>query len=106
MPISLAVCWPGRSSACRPRAEPDEKSERSAQFKTFRGMAFMRRLVPQTRSSHRIVPQAVASFGIGPLVWLVFAAASTSVAAQPQGERMVNVYNWTDYIAPKIIEDF
>jgi len=48
----------------------------------------------------------VASFGIGPLVWLVFAAASTSVAAQPQGERMVNVYNWTDYIAPKIIEDF
>jgi putrescine transport system substrate-binding protein len=36
----------------------------------------------------------------------VFAAASTSVAAQPQGERMVNVYNWTDYIAPKIIEDF
>src|ERR1700704_2295819 len=137
MPISLAVCWPGRRSACRPRAEPDEKSERSAQFKTFRGMAFMRRLVPQTRSSrtpcgkgdrelrvqrgtrfielpvvlrfrssHRIVPQAVASFGIGPLVWLVFAAASTSVAAQPQGERMVNVYNWTDYVAPKIIEDF
>jgi putrescine transport system substrate-binding protein len=40
------------------------------------------------------------------LIWLVFAVASTSVAAQPQGERIVNVYNWTDYIAPKIIEEF
>jgi len=40
------------------------------------------------------------------MVWLALALASTSVAAQPQGERIVNVYNWTDYIAPKIIEDF
>jgi putrescine transport system substrate-binding protein len=36
----------------------------------------------------------------------VFAVASTSVTAQPQGERIVNVYNWTDYVAPKIIEEF
>jgi putrescine transport system substrate-binding protein len=32
--------------------------------------------------------------------------ASVSVSAQAQKERMVNVYNWTDYIAPTIIEDF
>jgi putrescine transport system substrate-binding protein len=45
--------------------------------------------------------------------WLAFAAASAAVfaasaglpaAAQP--ERMVNVYNWTDYVGPTIIEDF
>src|SRR5262249_48723017 len=34
------------------------------------------------------------------------AVASASVSAQAQKERMVNVYNWTDYIAPTIIEDF
>jgi len=34
------------------------------------------------------------------------AVASASVSAQAQKERMVNVYNWTDYIGPTIIEDF
>ncbi len=34
------------------------------------------------------------------------AAAITSAAAQAKKERIVNVYNWSDYIAPTIIEDF
>jgi putrescine transport system substrate-binding protein len=32
--------------------------------------------------------------------------ATTSAAAQPGKERIVNVYNWTDYVAPTVIEDF
>jgi putrescine transport system substrate-binding protein len=34
------------------------------------------------------------------------AMAITPAAAQPKKERIVNVYNWSDYIAPTIIEDF
>ena len=42
---------------------------------------------------------------------LVAAAVSIAVsimpaAAQPKAERIVNVYNWTDYIAPNVIDDF
>jgi putrescine transport system substrate-binding protein len=40
------------------------------------------------------------------LIWFALAVASAPVAAQPQGERTLNVYNWTDYIAPTVIEDF
>jgi putrescine transport system substrate-binding protein len=32
--------------------------------------------------------------------------APAPLAAQPAKERIVNVYNWTDYIAPSTIEDF
>jgi putrescine transport system substrate-binding protein len=32
--------------------------------------------------------------------------AIASAAAQPKTERIVNVYNWTDYIAPGVTEDF
>jgi putrescine transport system substrate-binding protein len=39
-------------------------------------------------------------------IWLALALASVPAVAQPQGERTLNVYNWTDYIAPTIIEDF
>jgi putrescine transport system substrate-binding protein len=42
-------------------------------------------------------------------VWLAFAAVTVAVgaaAAQPGKERTVNVYNWTDYIAPSVIADF
>ena len=34
------------------------------------------------------------------------AAAIAPAAAQAKKERIVNVYNWSDYIAPTIIEDF
>jgi putrescine transport system substrate-binding protein len=34
------------------------------------------------------------------------ALALAPAAAQPVRERIVNVYNWTDYIAPAVIEDF
>ena len=38
---------------------------------------------------------------------LVAAAVSISPgAAQPKAERIVNVYNWTDYIAPTVMEEF
>jgi putrescine transport system substrate-binding protein len=41
------------------------------------------------------------------LIWLVLAAAITSApAAAEQKERIVNVYNWTDYVGPTVIEDF
>ena len=41
------------------------------------------------------------------LVLAVAAAVSaTPAAAQPSAQRIVNVYNWTDYIAPSVIEDF
>ena len=32
--------------------------------------------------------------------------AITAAVGQPKGERVVNVYNWTDYIAPGVIDDF
>jgi putrescine transport system substrate-binding protein len=36
----------------------------------------------------------------------IFAAAIIPAAAEAKKERIVNVYNWSDYIAPTIIEDF
>src|SRR6478736_1678410 len=33
-------------------------------------------------------------------------AAIAPAAAQPKRERTVNVYNWSDYIAPTVVEDF
>src|SRR6187200_941813 len=37
---------------------------------------------------------------------LVAAALITPASAQTKSERIVNVYNWTDYIAPDVMEDF
>jgi len=36
----------------------------------------------------------------------VVAAGAAPVAAQARKERTVNVYNWSDYIAPTTLEDF
>jgi putrescine transport system substrate-binding protein len=44
--------------------------------------------------------------GLISLALALAAVASASVSAQAQKERMINVYNWTDYIGPTIIEDF
>ena len=33
-------------------------------------------------------------------------AAIAPAAAQPKRERIVNIYNWSDYIAPTVVEDF
>jgi putrescine transport system substrate-binding protein len=33
-------------------------------------------------------------------------AALAPAVAQPKRERIVNVYNWSDYIAPTVVEDF
>jgi putrescine transport system substrate-binding protein len=43
---------------------------------------------------------------IGFLVVAVACAAIVPAAAQTKGERVVNVYNWSDYIAPTVVEDF
>ena len=40
------------------------------------------------------------------VVAAVLAVSITPAAAQPKAERIVNVYNWTDYIAPNVIEEF
>lgn len=42
-------------------------------------------------------------------ICLALVAAAVSVmpaAAQPKAERIVNVYNWTDYIAPTVMDEF
>jgi putrescine transport system substrate-binding protein len=36
----------------------------------------------------------------------IVAATITSAAAQAKKERIVNFYNWSDYIAPTVLEDF
>ncbi len=46
------------------------------------------------RLSIRLVLVAAVCAGIVP------------VAAQPKRERIVNIYNWSDYIAPTVVEDF
>jgi putrescine transport system substrate-binding protein len=40
------------------------------------------------------------------LVGLAFAAALATSSAPAQRERVVNVYNWSDYIAPGVLDDF
>ena len=37
---------------------------------------------------------------------VVFAAGFLATQAVAQNARVVNVYNWSDYIDPKVIEDF
>jgi putrescine transport system substrate-binding protein len=50
---------------------------------------------------HRPVCLALAA-----AVVLAATPAAAQTKAQPKKERMVNVYNWSDYIGPTIIEDF
>src|ERR1700742_4326225 len=40
------------------------------------------------------------------LALVVASAIITPAAAQTKSERIVNVYNWTDYIAPNVMEEF
>jgi putrescine transport system substrate-binding protein len=44
----------------------------------------------------------VACLGLASLLWNVPAAAQQRVVQ----ERVVNVYNWTDYVDPRVLEDF
>jgi putrescine transport system substrate-binding protein len=46
-----------------------------------------------------------------PMCLVLAAASALTIAAAPAGaqtakERIVNVYNWTDYVAPKTVEEF
>ena len=40
------------------------------------------------------------------LALVAASAVITPAAAQTKSERIVNVYNWTDYIAPNVMEEF
>lgn len=50
--------------------------------------------------------QRAGHVGLVVAVALAAAAAWTTVRAQPAVERTVNVYNWSDYIEPTVIESF
>src|SRR5262249_23250660 len=82
MLTSPGAYWPGRRSDCRPSADT---------------VFFVRR--SEGPAMHRpicvaLLAAAVAAAGVAP------------AAAQAKKERTVNIYNWSDYIAPSIVEDF
>src|SRR5215510_13729152 len=81
MPTSPGASRLGRSSVCRPRPE-----------------AF-RRIVhrPSSRMSSMHRPICLA---------LLASSLATAPAAAQRTERIVNIYNWSDYIAPGVTEDF
>src|SRR3974377_348586 len=66
---------------------------------------------PADRNVMLILPSAVVTFR-RPVCGVLIAVAATAglavvpPAAQGSTARFVNVYNWSDYIAPKAIEDF
>jgi len=58
------------------------------------------------RSSQRSLPQNAANFGFGTLaVSFTFALVLASAPAAGE-ERVVNFFNWSNYIAPGVLEDF
>src|SRR5262245_66496164 len=71
----------GRSSVCRPRPE------------AFRRIVHQRS--PRMSSMHRAICLA-----------LLASSLAMAPAAAQRTERIVNVYNWSDYIAPGVTEDF
>jgi putrescine transport system substrate-binding protein len=63
------------------------------------------------QSVHLLLPLRIPSMRRPICLALVAAAVSIAVsimpaAAQPKAERIVNVYNWTDYIAPTVMDEF
>src|SRR5262245_28280307 len=53
-----------------------------------------------------IVPELLrAAFGLPVAIIANLALAPTGVVGQTAG-RIVNIYNWSDYIAPGVIDDF
>jgi putrescine transport system substrate-binding protein len=50
--------------------------------------------------------QRPVCLGLVAAIVLAATPAAAQTKAQPKKERVVNVYNWSDYIAPTIIEDF
>src|SRR5712691_8401253 len=57
------------------------------------------RMISRAQSMHRPIRfVAVAATAI--------TAAAAPASAQATKERIVNVYNWTDYVAPATVEDF
>src|SRR5437899_258665 len=83
----------GKSLGCRPSLEATRAHARC------RSRACVASAVVVTRSIDliplRVLPVAIAA-----------TLALAPVAAQAAGGRTVNVYNWSDYISPRVIEDF
>src|SRR5262249_49038666 len=83
----------GKRSACRPRADSLGRTRKvrrlAGPFSPFR---------PPSRGACMQAPIRLAL--------VVTAVLAIAPAAAQQGERIVNVYNWTDYIAPGVTDDF
>jgi putrescine transport system substrate-binding protein len=60
-------------------------------------------LIPAQAGIRRWAPAFAGTSGIGFAVGLALFAG---VASAPAKERVVNFYNWSDYIAPTVLEDF
>src|SRR6201987_4891306 len=58
-------------------------------------------LIPSTAGVQRRIPALAGTCGVSLL--LVFALLG---GAAPAKERVVNFYNWSDYIAPSVLDDF
>ncbi len=60
-------------------------------------------LIPAKAGIQRWVPAFAGTSGLG---FAVALALFCGLASAPAAERVVNFYNWSDYIAPKVLEDF
>jgi putrescine transport system substrate-binding protein len=60
-------------------------------------------LIPAQAGIQRWVPAFAGTSG---LVLLLVGALLAGGASAPAAERVVNFYNWSDYIAPTVLEDF
>jgi putrescine transport system substrate-binding protein len=60
-------------------------------------------LIPAQAGIQRWVPAFAGTSGLGFAVALVVFAG---MASAPAKERVVNFYNWSDYIAPTVLDDF
>src|SRR5437660_2424661 len=88
-PISPAAFLPGRRPACRPKAN--------------RARAERRALAPLEHCKHggRSMRRMLL------LIALVIPCFAGGEPASAQGRaRVVNVYNWSDYIDPTVIDEF
>jgi putrescine transport system substrate-binding protein len=61
-------------------------------------------LIPAKAGIQKWVPAFAGTSGIGLFIVAALLAVIPYAAAQPQ--RVVNFYNWSDYIAPTVLDDF
>jgi putrescine transport system substrate-binding protein len=61
-------------------------------------------LIPAQAGIQHWVPAVAGTSGIGLVIAAILLATVPRVSAQPQ--RVVNFYNWSDYIAPTVLDEF